>query len=211
MIDTVVATADAVAGRKRSRKRMKISVDEWNVWHQTANPHHVGHDGPFKHAPALAEDEHTVADALVVGCLLITLLRHADRVKIGCLAQLVNVIPPIRTLDGGPAWRQTTFHPFAHAARFGRGTVLRVEPADDSIEATAVLGEDGLTVFAVNRSESAQALDLVVRDLGFALSDHLVLDGDLSLSNTAEAQPVSPRRVTGTELPPRSWNVLRFT
>ena len=211
MIDTVVATADAVAGRKRSGKRMKISVDEWNVWHQTANPHHVGHDGPFKHAPALAEDEHTVADALVVGCLLITLLRHADRVKIGCLAQLVNVIPPIRTLDGGPAWRQTTFHPFAHASRFGRGTVLRVEPADDSLEATAVLGDDGLTVFAVNRSEHAMAIDLVVRDLDLSLTEHLVLDGDLGLSNTAGAERVAPRRVAGSALPARSWNVLRLT
>jgi alpha-N-arabinofuranosidase len=212
MIDTVVATADAVAGRKRSRKRMGISVDEWNVWHQTANPHHKGHEGPFQHAPALAEDEHTVADALVVGCLLITLLRHADRVKIGCLAQLVNVIPPIRTLDGGPAWRQTTFFPFAHAARLGRGTVLRVEPAGDTLEATAVLGDDGgLTVFAVNRGAEVMALDLVIRDLGVALREHLVLDGDLAASNTADAQPVAPRTVAGTDLPPRSWNVLRFT
>ena len=84
--------------------------------------------GPFKRAPHLAEDDQTLADALVVGCLLITLLRHADRVKIGCLAQLVNVIPPMRTLDGGPAWRQTSFFPFMHASRFGRGTVLRLEP-----------------------------------------------------------------------------------
>ena len=124
------------------------------MWHQTGQPAPRRPRGPFKHAPALAEDEHTVADALVVGCLLITLLRHADRVKIGCLAQLVNVIPPIRTLDGGPAWRQTTFHPFVHAARFGRGTVLRVEPdaptyevegegAVSALEATAVLDEAG--------------------------------------------------------------------
>ena len=128
MIDTVVATADAVAGRKRSRKKIGISVDEWNVWHQQANPHHTDVTGPFKRAPHLAEDDQTLADALVVGCLLITLLRHADRVKIGCLAQLVNVIPPMRTLDGGPAWRQTSFFPFMHASRFGRGTVLRIEP-----------------------------------------------------------------------------------
>ena len=212
MIDTVVATADAVAGRKRSRKRMGISVDEWNVWHQTANPHHSGHDGPFKHAPALAEDEHTVADALVVGCLLITLLRHADRVRIGCLAQLVNVIPPIRTLDGGPAWRQTTFHPFAHAARFGRGTVLRVEFEGDDLEATAVLDGSAVTIFAVNRSARELPLDLVVRDGELSLTEHLVLDGELGASNTAE-QPerVVPRSVVGAALPPRSWNVLRLT
>ncbi len=212
MIHTVVATADAVAGRKRSRKRIGISVDEWNVWHQTANPHHVGHDGPFKHAPALAEDEHTVADALVVGCLLITLLRHADRVKIGCLAQLVNVIPPIRTSNGGPAWRQTTFHPFAHAARFGHGTVLRVELAGDDVEATAVLNGDGVTVFAVNRSADAMPLELVVRDLDLTVAEHLVLDGELGASNTAEhPDRVTPRRGAGAELPARSWNVLRLT
>ena len=59
MIGTVVATADAVAGRKRSRKRIGLSVDEWNVWHQQANPHHTDVTGPFKHAPPLAEDDQT--------------------------------------------------------------------------------------------------------------------------------------------------------
>ena len=37
--------------------------------------------GPFKSKPPLAEDDQTMADALVVGCLLIAPLRHADRVK----------------------------------------------------------------------------------------------------------------------------------
>jgi len=62
MIDTVTATADAVAGRRRSRKKIGLSVDEWNIWHQQANPHHTDVTGPFKRAPALAEDDHTVAD-----------------------------------------------------------------------------------------------------------------------------------------------------
>jgi alpha-N-arabinofuranosidase len=236
MIGTVIATADAVAGRKRSRKRLGLSVDEWNVWHQTANPHHTDVTGPFKDAPPLAEDDQTVADALVVGCLLITLLRHADRVRIGCLAQLVNVIPPMRTLDGGPAWRQPSFYPFMHASRFGRGKVLRVEPdsptyevegegAVDAVAATAVLDEAGgaLTVFAVNRSAGALPLELVLRELdGVELAEHIVLtDDDLDATNT----PEHPDRVTPTpgpggtveggslraQLPPRSWNVLRLT
>jgi alpha-L-arabinofuranosidase len=235
MIGTVVATADAVAGRKRSRKRIGLSVDEWNVWHQQANPHHTDVTGPFKRAPALAEDDQTVADALVVGCLLITLLRHADRVRIGCLAQLVNVIPPMRTLDGGPAWRQPSFFPFMHASRFGRGKVLRLEPdaptyevpdegAVSVLEATAVLDEasGALTLFAVNRGEAALPVEAVLRDLdGVQVADHIVLtDADLDASNTAE-QPdrVVPSSGSGAtveggllraELPPRSWNVLRL-
>jgi alpha-L-arabinofuranosidase len=230
MISTVAATADAVAGRRRSRKRLSLSVDEWNIWHMTANPGYQREGVDFSPAPAITEDEHTVADALVVGCLLITLLRHCDRVRMACLAQLVNVLPPIRTLDGGPAWRQTTFFPFAHAAAFGRGTVLRVEPAapqygEDAVsvlEATAVAGDDGLTLFAVNRSAEPLALDARLREpAGARVAEHLVLDGDLTASNTAEAPDrVAPRTLSGAtiagdvlraELPPRSWNVLRVT
>ncbi len=231
MISVVAATADAVAGRRRSRRRLSLSVDEWNVWHQTANPH-SDPSRPFAPAPAIAEDTHTVADALVVGCLLITLLRHADRVRMACLAQLVNVIPPIRTVDGGPAWRQTTFFPFAHAARFGRGAVLRVEPSapvyeaagegDVSVlEATAVASADGVALFAVNRAPEPLSLECRLRELpGARLAEHLVLDGDLSASNTAaDPERVTPRSVADgsvngdvlrAELPPRSWNVIRL-
>jgi alpha-L-arabinofuranosidase len=235
MISSVAATADAVAARKGSRKRIGLSVDEYNVWYQTGNPSYERSGAPFVRAPAIAEDTYTVADALVVGCLLITLLRHADRVRIACLAQLVNVIPAIRTLDGGPAWRQTIFFPFLHAARYGRGTVLRVEvdgPTYDVegegavpvLEATAVLAAAGdrLTVFAVNRGEEALALEAPLRDLaGLSVAEHLVLaDDDLGACNTAEhPDRVVPRTVAGARvdgdvlrasLAPRSWNVVRL-
>jgi alpha-N-arabinofuranosidase len=236
MITSVAATADAVAARKGSRKRIGLSVDEYNVWYQTANPHFQRERAEFEHAPGIAQDTYDVADALVVGCLLITLLRHADRVRMACLAQLVNVIPAISTLDGGPAWRQTTFFPFLHASRHGRGTVLRVEPdaptydvPDEGsvpvLEATAIHDAQtgALTVFAVNRSAEALSLEAALRDLGdLAVAEHVVLtDDDLSACNTAD-QPdrVVPRIVRGAqvegallraELPARSWNVLRLS
>ena len=233
MITSVAATADAVAARKGSRKRIGLSVDEYNVWHQSANPPARGDRAEFEHAPAIAQDTYDVADALVVGCLLITLLRHADRVRIGCLAQLVNVIPAISTLDGGPAWRQTIFFPFLHASRHGRGTVLRTEPEAPTydvpgegpvpvLEATAVHDAEAgrLTIFAVNRGADPLALEVALRDLDdLRLSEHVVLgDGELSASNTAERPDrVVPRRGSGArlegallraELAARSWNVL---
>ncbi|HEY6014662.1 MAG TPA: alpha-L-arabinofuranosidase C-terminal domain-containing protein, partial [Candidatus Limnocylindrales bacterium] len=128
-IDRVAAIADGVAERKGSGRRIGLSVDEWNVWHLTEHLAREARDQgvAYRRAPALAEDEQDVADALAVGGLLITLLRHADRVRIACLAQLVNVIPAIRTIDGGPAWRQTSFHVFADVARLGRGTALALD------------------------------------------------------------------------------------
>jgi alpha-L-arabinofuranosidase len=229
MIATVAATADAVGARKRSRRRVALSVDEWNVWHQSENTGYQRSEGAFERAPAITEDDHTVADALVVGCLLITLLRHADRVRMACLAQLVNVLPPIRTLDGGPAWRQTTYFPFRDAARHGHGTVLRVEPDAPTyegevsvLEATAVLGEDALTVLAVNRGAEPLSLEAPLRDVELASVEHTVLTGeDLMLSNTAQAPDrVTPAVVAGArvedavlraKLPARSWNVLRLS
>jgi alpha-N-arabinofuranosidase len=231
MIGTVAATADAVAGRRRSHRRISLSVDEWNVWYQSARSHRRGADVGFDIAPPIVEDTYTVTDALVVGCLLITLLRNADRVRMACLAQLVNVIPPIRTLDGGPAWRQTTYHPFAHASRYGRGTVLRVEvdaPAyevpDEGpvpvLEATAVASDTGMTLFAVNRAEHELPLEAVLRG-SFSVAEQLVLaDEDPAAANTAtDPDRVVPLAVTGARvdgellhatLPPRSWNVIRL-
>ncbi len=235
MIGTVAGIADGVARRKESDKRIGLSVDEWNVWHLTEHREREDPGGPFRRAPALAEDEHDIADALVVGCLLITLLRHADRVRIACLAQLVNVIPAIRTLDGGPAWLQTSAYPFADVTRSARGTVLRLEidgptySLDDgalveAIEATVVHDEETgrLALFAVNRLDRPLTFDATLRGLdGLAVDEHSVLaDPDLRASNTAVAPlRIVPRAADAATvdgdrlsvvLPPRSWNVVRL-
>ncbi len=235
-IATVASIADTVGERRGGDKTIGLSVDEWNVWHLAEHQRREDPNGPFRHAPALAEDEHEVADALVVGCLLITLLRHVDRVRIACLAQLVNVIPAIRTVNGGPAWLQTSAYPFADVARSARGTVLRldvdgpayaVEGGDstDAIEATAVhdAATGRLVVFAVNRLEWPLRLELRLRGFDdLTVDDQRVLtDLDVRASNTA-ADPfrVVPATRSGAvltgdrlsvDLAPRSWNVVRLS
>jgi alpha-L-arabinofuranosidase len=234
-IDAVVATADHVRAVGRHRKRLHISFDEWNVWYQSR---FVGEQNlEFASAPRLIEDVYSVIDAVVVGNLLISLLRHADRVKIGCLAQLVNVIAPIMTEPGGPAWRQSTYHPFALTSRYGRGTVLRLEPDGPThetsefgevplLDAAAVLadGTGGLRLFAVNRSQHEPlTLDVDVRALpDLAVATHIAIaDEDPDAVNTA-ANPdrVHPRRLADLKvdsghltavLPPLSWNLIRLT
>jgi alpha-N-arabinofuranosidase len=125
-IRDTVAHIDHVKSVRKSDKQINISFDEWNVWHhsraESTSP--SGNDWPV--APVLLEDIYTVADAVVVGDLLITLLRNTDRVHSASLAQLVNVIAPIMTEPGGRAWKQTTFHPFALTSRHAAGTVLQL-------------------------------------------------------------------------------------
>jgi alpha-N-arabinofuranosidase len=226
-IEQVVATADAVGARRRSGKKIMLSFDEWNVWHARDFARLSGDEWPV--APRLIEDTFDVRDAVVVGGLLISLLRHCDRVRAACLAQLVNVIGPIRTEPGGPAWRQTIFHPFALTARWATGTALRTvvkSPAVETRQHGSVPAVDGVVthdgghvaVLAVNRTrEEAVRLrvdlpgfgDLVVR------AAVVIHDDDPRATNTAEEpHQVVPRAVPeldgrrvplDVELPPTSW------
>ena len=233
-IDGVVATCDYVGAKKRSRRKLKLSFDEWNLWYESR---FVGQDHlDWARAPRLIEDEYTVEDAVVVGSLLMSLLRHSDRVAAACLAQLVNVIAPIRTEPDGAAWRQTIFYPFALTARHARGEVLRVElagpnlhsdsvgdvPAVD-VAATRDPGTGQVTIFAVNRDEhdtAALRLRLATTET-LQVVEHLVLGGeDLLASNSRDApNRVAPRTSAShavddgyvtIELPPVSWTMTRL-
>ena len=234
-ISSVVAICDYVQAKKRSNKLMYLSFDEWNVWfHSNAADRAME---PWQIAPPQLEDVYTMEDALLVGAMIITLLRHADRVKMACLAQLVNVIAPIMTANGGPAWRQTIFHPYAQASCFGRGVALDVGVQsavyDDSefdavpyLEAVATWDEanDSLTLFAVNRNlQEALPVEGDIRAFpGYQVVEQTSMHNrDLKATNTQDAPDrvaptvggdaqVQDGRLTVT-LPAASWNVIRLS
>ncbi len=79
-IDATIATCDYARAVGRHKKKINLSVDEWNVWYQSRFGGEESLDWTW--APRLIEDTYSVVDAVVVGSLLITLLRHADRVRI---------------------------------------------------------------------------------------------------------------------------------
>ena len=123
-IKTAVSICDAIGGKKHSRKKLNLSFDEWNVWyHSNEQDKQVLEQNHWGQALPLLEDVYNFEDALLVGSLLITLMRNSDRVKMACLAQLVNVIAPIMTSERG-SWVQTTYWPYMHASIYGRGTAL---------------------------------------------------------------------------------------
>ena len=233
-IRTVIAIADTVKAKKRSKKTINLSFDEWNVWFHSNNADKE--IKPWTVAPPLLEDHYTFEDALVVGSMLITLLKHADRVKIACLAQLVNVIAPIMTIQGGGSWRQTIFYPFLHASRFGRGKAFNVVVQSPTypnaefgevpyLDAVATQDEERgtVTLFALNRSmDSTLALDGMLGDFaGYRVLDHITMTHpDLKATNSFD-HPETVLPQTGGDahldgnhltanLPPLSWNVIRL-
>lgn len=236
-IHTVTSICDYVKAKKRSKKNMYLSFDEWNVWyHSNEQDNDAMKNHPWQIAPPLLEDIYTFEDALLVGLMLIVLLRHSDRVKVACLAQLINVIAPIMTdANGGGAWRQTIFYPFMHASRYGRGTALfpvidsplhetKDHGAVTDLESIAVYNEESeeVTIFAVNRNLTEDVtLTTDVRSFeGYSLKEHIVLESDdLKAVNGFGHERVAPQTVSRSALEngtltsalhKASWNVIRL-
>jgi alpha-N-arabinofuranosidase len=231
-IAETTAVCDMVRGHKRSPKKLWLSFDEWNVWYRERTGDAV--DGHKTEAPHLLEEIYNLEDALLVGGIVNTLLRNADRVKISCLAQLVNVIAPIMTNADG-LFRQTIYYPYSWALQFARGMVLNLlveSPTYDvqgmgdtpylDVAATLDHEQGKMSVFVLNRDLSkAHDVELLweTKPPAGVLSSWVLTGDDLKASNSFAA----PRRVapaafvkpapgstTRFNVPARSYAVLQW-
>ncbi len=166
-ISSIADTIGQVKAQTRSTRPIAISFDEWNVWDFVAHDERVAAGLAWEEAPHLLEDRYTAADAVVVGDMLISMINRADIVHAASMAQLVNVIGPIMAEPDGPAWRQSTFWPFAQARRAAGATALRTAvqaehvPAGDIevpvVAIAATTHDDGtLDLFIVNRATNGE-------------------------------------------------------
>ncbi|HKI24914.1 MAG TPA: alpha-N-arabinofuranosidase [Candidatus Sulfotelmatobacter sp.] len=233
-IAETVAVCDLVRGHKRSQKKLWLSFDEWNVWYRTTGGDDT--DGHRKEAPHLLEEVYNLEDALLVGGLINSLLRNADRVKLACLAQLVNVIAPLMTNADG-LLRQTIYYPYSWALQFAKGSVLEllVESSTypvsgmDPVAHIDVAGSldrsaGKLCLFILNRDLArAHDIELVWEDAAPAqvVSASVLTGEDLKASNSFSAPqrvtphpfavPASSRSRTTFEVPARSYTAVQWS
>ena len=232
-ITGVAAICDYVKAKKHSKKTVNLSFDEWNVWY-----HSWEHDQTlpkWTHAPHQLEDVYDFQDALLVGSMLITMLRHADRVKIACLAQLVNVIAPIMTSDTG-CWRQTIYYPYWLTGKYGQGIALQtlVEAPTyytkkfgdvSCVDSIAIYNDarDEVVLFAVNKDlEEDIEVSMALRQFAdYKVIEHVLLTNDDLFAVNTEENPgnVAPEQCENSRvedgtltaiLQKHSWNMIRL-
>jgi alpha-N-arabinofuranosidase len=207
-IHEIAAVCDYVQGVLKSPKRLWLSFDEWNVWYRARD--RAALDGKQTFAPRLLEEVYNLEDALLVGGFLNSLLRQSDRVRVACLAQILNVIAPLVTNDTS-VLRQSIYYPYAWALEYARGQVLdlrvesptypirgaglRADFARDEevpyldIAATRNPGNGRVSVFMLNRDlESEREVVLGWRDLqpSRVLACETLTGPDLKAFNTFE-------------------------
>ena len=193
-IREVAAVCDYVQGLRKSSKQLWLSFDEWNVWYRARSGDAV--NGRRQFAPKLLEEVYNLEDALLVGGFVNTLLRNADRVRVGCIAQLVNVIAPLVTNDTG-VLRQSTYYPYAWALRYARGRVLdlRVDSETYPIRAAGLQAD-----FA--RNDQVPFVDVVATlDAQNGQACVLMLNRDLEGEReiALEWRDITPTRVLACE------------
>ncbi|MBE6584773.1 MAG: alpha-N-arabinofuranosidase [Ruminococcaceae bacterium] len=231
-IKSVAAICDAVKAKKHSKKTINLSFDEWNIWYHGNGPKFT----PLTVGSPLFQEIYNFEDALLVGSMLITLQNNCDRVKIACMAQLVNVLAPIITENDGGAWAQTIYYPYLLSSLNGRGRTLKsvvdceTYTSKDKftvpyLDVSVVENDERreLVVFAVNRSldeEMEISLEIGGYEGAKIISHTEIYADDLKCENSAEAQNVAPRDVEITEdavryntvtLKKHSWNMIKLT
>jgi len=233
-IAQVAAVCDYVQGRKKSPKKLWLSFDEWNVWYRARTAEDMnGHRGV---APHLLEEIYNLEDALLVGGLINSLIRNSSRVRIACLAQLVNVIAPIMTNVNG-LYRQTIFYPYSWALQYAHGAALEVlqEPGPSyevasfgqvpylDVAGTLDPAEGTVSVFLLNRDlNKSHELELnwETKAATRLLASTMLTGNDLKAVNGFDkpdrvapqdaVKPSTSGSTTRLELPPRSYSMYQW-
>jgi alpha-N-arabinofuranosidase len=233
-IAETVAVCDLVRGHKRSPKQLWLSFDEWNVWYRARSGDYT--NGHHQEAPHLLEEVYNLEDALLVGGLLNSLLRNANRVKVACLAQLINVIAPIMTNANG-LLRQTIYYPYSWALQYARGSVLNLLAQSPTYEVakmgqvpyldvagTIDPGDGKVAIFVLNRDLSKpHVVEINWQDKtpGQVLVSSVLSGTDLKAFNSFEAakhvapqafdKPLTTGGRTKFEVPARSYTVIQWS
>lgn len=214
-ISTARGAIQVTKAKKRSSKNMFISVDEWGVWAQP--PEDVTQqvdDSPWQIAPPISEQIYTMEDALLFASMLMTIIRNADIIKIGCQSLIANISACIMTKKGGETWKQTTFYPFRYLSNYARGQVLDVRaelPAYSAaglenvpmVDSLAVLNQDEIALFLVNRNDQEEA-EISLEMQGFSprcVEECIVLHSDdRKATNEFDHNRVIPEAADNTQL-----------
>ncbi|NMA66863.1 MAG: alpha-N-arabinofuranosidase [Clostridiaceae bacterium] len=227
-IETIVSACDYVKSVKRSNHDVMISYDEWNIIpdtdeEKTRTPWSTGEETGFK--------TFKLKHALTFSSMLLSLIRHADRVKIGC--QSVFLHDMIVSPKGGNPYLTATAYPFLEAVQYAKGVVLENAmecPLYDSgyfgdvpiIDSVTTYDEenDSVTIFAINRCDDVVEFTGDLRGFGgdCRVTKHIVMDGDLEIGNTIDnPTALVPREIKDDKvdngmvksyLTPYSWNVI---
>ena len=221
-MDGRIAKHTAIMDRYDPEKKVYLAVDEWGVWLAPA---------PGTN-PGFLIQQNSLRDAVLASLNINIFARHADRVRVANIAQMVNVLQAMILTDGEKMLLTPTYHVFRMYTPFQDATLLPVsfesgeyrtgDVVLPAIDAVAVRGKDGAVWLAVTNLNPRQAAEIEPQVAGRrarAASGEVLTAAEVSAHNTfAAPNTVAPRKISAEarggrlslRLPPKSVTVVRL-
>ena len=189
-IEELLTKHSAIMDRYDPQRRVGLIVDEWGTWFDVE---------PGTN-PGFLYQQNTMRDAMLAGMTLNCFNKHAERVHMANIAQLINVLQAVALTDGERMLLTPTYHVFemysAHqgAERVASTLAAGVETAPNSFaypdvsESASVDDEGALNVTLCNFSlDTARPIEMLIDQSAMELSEGRVLTGAMDAHNTFEA------------------------
>jgi len=162
-MDELIARHSAIMDKYDPQKRLFLAVDEWGTWYA---------GDPGSH-PGFLRQQNTLRDALVAAINLNIFARHADRVRMSAIAQMVNVLQAMVLTDGPKMVRTPTYWVFDLYKPWMDATVLPIDIAGpgygagqwsmQAVSGSAVRGRDGKVHVALANADPNRAIIVAVK------------------------------------------------
>lgn len=216
-MDGLIARHWTVMGEFDRRRRVKLVVDEWGAWHKAGTEAHPTH---------FLGQASTLRDALLAALTLDTFHRHADKVAMANVAQLVNCLHSLFLAHEDQFVATPTFHVFEMYAPHASGQSLRTLVAAPGLSYERTDGRAGfwglagsaslkgktvtLTIVNPHVSEAREA-EIAVRGAAISAARATTLgSGDIHAHNSFDQPHVLEPRPGSTALPRAGALVHRF-
>lgn len=203
-LESILQQHWAIMGEYDRQHSVKIAVDEWGSWHRP---------GTELKPPHLLGQQNTMRDALVASLTLDLFNRHADKIVMGNIAQLVNCLHSLFLADGDKFLLTPTYHVFEmfmpHIAAQSVRTIISAPKFDYdrnskktgfwSLNGSASINNKQLTLTVTNPHLSeAQETEIVIRGAKIsAVKAKVLSEKDVHAHNTFEnPNAVMPRNET---------------
>ena len=160
-----------------------MMVDEWGCWHDVE---------PGTN-PGFLYQQNTVRDALVAGITLNIFNKHCDRVRMACLAQMVNVLQSVILTEGEKMIKTPTYHVF-HMYRHHQGARL----LDSALNGVQSVGTEEWSVPEITESVSKKDGIITITLNNLSATDDKELD--IQLTEKSDYTIVEANVVTNDDM-----------
>ncbi len=182
-LDEIITKHSEIMDKYDPKKDVGMAVDEWGTWYEVE---------PGTN-PGFLYQQNTMRDALVAGLSLNILNKHSDRVRMACIAQIVNVLQAMVLTEGDKMIKTPTYHVFNMYKAHKGATLL-----ESKLEELGEVGSPQWKVPQVSESVSYKDGEVFITLCNLSATEEATVEIDLTDAKIENGMPSEYYVIEGT-------------